>query len=855
MGVIRLQLQSDGLSENRINNLLRPEDRQNVKLAYDLLREIWRLPSLDSSSGKSVRFIENRAAMRFLGSLFRHLIFPYICTSLSLMEQLRHLSAAAHLLLALTRKTDAGARFMPTQLYIDLMLMIKNVFFCVAKTQVDCPDGNFWLILLGTDRLETLFGILRTMVGSDSNVDLLQLALRITGTTEVATILAKYPHWDSAPRRLKLPILSGDDIEIEQKQDHITPEHWIGDTAMSSPNFASVLQELSDEKAAGKDINILQPFGEDIIHAERAADDIDDSAEDYVEPGASATPADPLDPAPEPFREDAVAEDDTEQKYSPTFSLGGKEVYKGRWLNQIFRDYRNPHAGSRDRLKRVASLPRYMVQTETTYASIIRSDDHPDGPEITLDLPIISFVQCEEKYFVCIGEVTDLHHNDEHHTSLSTDLLLEPSTTVTFQLLHIHPALQSDDTTGKNDWIWKKGRGKTFSAPGRLVELIDPDVHVAEGQCTHLLFDSQDILAVGAMLFGRMTAADGPKIGTISRSHSFPYKNHDEKLCFLCEDPEVEREIARIGACAYCVPAVKVGTKIPDILNHNAAHILFNPAIKAEHQPCGLCLRPFPQCTFVLKGSSPEFQVDGKKSNCPAYTRFAYQKASISEPNNPSSNVPVPCPATGCRSVVWRYNLKAHFHSQHPGQAHAVYEDLATISATEKGLLKALWTRRHAKRLRNSKKSKAKKPIEDDVSERHKTSRAIRTNEEPDADDEPAAPREDDTWSRSYEPDTDNEAAVSQEDNTSSMDSDSEFPTELPELHDDDDEEIETTTPLLLVRNSQDDTNIQEAILESDQEANGLLPRAASLAIATLNSSCWSQESTEAQLQADIRGL
>ncbi|KAF7336983.1 hypothetical protein MVEN_02134800 [Mycena venus] len=362
MSVIRSQL------------LLRPNDHQDVKLAYDLLCEIWRLPRLDDVSGKSLRFIETQETLQMLGSFFRHLIFPYICTSLDLSDQLRHLSAAAHLLLALTCKTNAGAHFMPTQLYIDLMLMIKNVFFCIAKTQVDNPDGEFWLILLGTDHLEILFGILRTMVGSDSNVDLLQLALHVTGTTEVSTILALFPHWDSAPCRLKLPVLLENDIEIEQKQDHITPSSWKGNVAVKNvnlhttwimgrkdiegefPELGSVLNSLSDKRTAGDDINILQPFGEDIVHAERAADDIDDSTEDYFASGTSTSPS-PGQPPPEPFTEDAVAEDDIQQKHSPTFTLQGKGVYKARWLNQLFRDYKNPQAGSQDRLKHVANLP------------------------------------------------------------------------------------------------------------------------------------------------------------------------------------------------------------------------------------------------------------------------------------------------------------------------------------------------------------------------------------------------------------------------------------------------------------------------------------------------------------------
>ncbi|KAF8229958.1 hypothetical protein L208DRAFT_1284126, partial [Tricholoma matsutake] len=87
----------------------------------------------------------------------------------------------------------------PMQLYIDIMIMINNVYFCVAKTKADDLEGRFWIILLGTDCLEILYGILRSMVGNDANLDLLQLALCLTGTTEVSTILEKYPHWDQPP--------------------------------------------------------------------------------------------------------------------------------------------------------------------------------------------------------------------------------------------------------------------------------------------------------------------------------------------------------------------------------------------------------------------------------------------------------------------------------------------------------------------------------------------------------------------------------------------------------------------------------------------------------------------------------
>jgi hypothetical protein len=111
--------------------------------------------------------------------------------------------------------------------------MIKNAYFCVAKTKADNPNGNFWVVLLGTDRLEVLYGILCTMVGNNANLDILQLGLHLTGTTEVSTILAKYPHWDRALCCLKLPALSKDGLAVHDHIDHINPALWHSNVKVS----------------------------------------------------------------------------------------------------------------------------------------------------------------------------------------------------------------------------------------------------------------------------------------------------------------------------------------------------------------------------------------------------------------------------------------------------------------------------------------------------------------------------------------------------------------------------------------------------------------------------------------------
>ncbi|KAG6886090.1 hypothetical protein C0992_004688, partial [Termitomyces sp. T32_za158] len=178
--IIQIHLKCNGHSAEHIRSLFNPEDQQDVKLAFDLLKDIWLLPQAPDSQAPG--FVHAQAALCMLGGLLHHIVFPYICVDLTLSEQIEHLSAATHLTLALYRQAEK--EFLPTLLYVDLMIMIKNAIFCVAKAKVDDPDGSFWLMLLGTDRLETLFGILRTMIGSDANLDVLQLFERITSTTE-----------------------------------------------------------------------------------------------------------------------------------------------------------------------------------------------------------------------------------------------------------------------------------------------------------------------------------------------------------------------------------------------------------------------------------------------------------------------------------------------------------------------------------------------------------------------------------------------------------------------------------------------------------------------------------------------
>ncbi len=90
-------------------------------------------------------FSATQQALQLLGELFHHLILPFVQITLSLHEQLKHLSAAARLatFLFTLAFNNAHNRAMPSLTYCDIILMVKNIYFCIAKVKVHKPTGLF----------------------------------------------------------------------------------------------------------------------------------------------------------------------------------------------------------------------------------------------------------------------------------------------------------------------------------------------------------------------------------------------------------------------------------------------------------------------------------------------------------------------------------------------------------------------------------------------------------------------------------------------------------------------------------------------------------------------------------------
>ncbi|KAE9402392.1 hypothetical protein BT96DRAFT_956274 [Gymnopus androsaceus JB14] len=303
--VARAHLSDAGHSSVHLQSVFEPEDKQDVTLAYSLLSDIWSLSEIPEKSTPAFIF----------GKLCYHLIYLYICIDLSLTEQLNHLSTAAHLAFAL--------HFLPNQLYIDIMIMVKNKYF----------------------------------FGSDRNLDLLQAAECLTGTTEVSNILALHPDWDKSPYM----------TQVEDQVDHIKPQAWQGDLCVANVSLLSswktgcrmIEQEvpLTLQVLAKLDVcegcDILQPKGVLLVHAPLDANDIadlDDSLNlDSVPHQIDSAAQGQTTPGLQAFKDMVAGAAMPPEKVERTVSIDGSILSKSHALALAFKHLGS--ASSADHLK------------------------------------------------------------------------------------------------------------------------------------------------------------------------------------------------------------------------------------------------------------------------------------------------------------------------------------------------------------------------------------------------------------------------------------------------------------------------------------------------------------------------
>ncbi|KAE9404086.1 hypothetical protein BT96DRAFT_955688 [Gymnopus androsaceus JB14] len=479
--IFKQHLASDGYSPQHIQPLFDPEDEQDVKLAYSLLSNIWSLnPTVPE--GSRAGFAESCEAILIFGKLCRHLIYPYICVDLSLSKQLEHLSAAAHLAIGLYVHEGAGRKFLPNQLFLNIMIMIKNAYFVLVKQRLTCLNWNH---------------------------DLLQLVEHLVGTTEASNILAQYPQWNKSLCRLAAPLVHRDMLSVADKRGRQIIEE-------ECPFLIDILKKL--DTLSGCDI--LQPFGVPLIHAELTEDDWDDlmlRGSNSNSPSAmDEETADRLDG--HQMLEDMAAEamEPLAEKVECTVIVGSTSMSKSHALSLAFKHLGSP--SSTDRLKHVCEESCYHNK-ETEH--IINNTPH--STFIMTTEPIATLLQCDNHLFLCIGEIKNIRWDSKPAEQLQLDCLLEKLTSISFQLISIIPATSEDDSSLRKDWCSSSSLSYIFKVPGSLVLPINPKLSTQMKLNPVYLFESSELIWLVSSLHEKVSRHDLKGVPSITCSNNFPY--------------------------------------------------------------------------------------------------------------------------------------------------------------------------------------------------------------------------------------------------------------------------------------------------------------------------------------------
>ena len=141
--------------------------------------------------------------LKFMGK-YCNLINEVLIEKKSLGNHLVDISCLMHINFVCYRKN--GTKFLPGQNFTNQQRYHRSIFWSVATAMTEGVPYYF-LFLDSGDRLEELFGLLRTLSGGASGtgdgMDALQAAERINCVQEIAKIFALYPHLQKASKHLK----------------------------------------------------------------------------------------------------------------------------------------------------------------------------------------------------------------------------------------------------------------------------------------------------------------------------------------------------------------------------------------------------------------------------------------------------------------------------------------------------------------------------------------------------------------------------------------------------------------------------------------------------------------------------
>ncbi|KAG9119441.1 hypothetical protein FRC07_005533, partial [Ceratobasidium sp. 392] len=683
----------DDLSESRILSLFDGTDPQNVPKANTLLMSLYRASQLPAFTSCT-----HDKPFVLLGEVLGSFIHPFTTPTMTLDEQIASLAKCAHLIFALYRID--GTKFLTGQLVYDIQASIKNVIFCVAKTQLTDPALPFYLLQTGTNRLESRFGTYRTAT-SDRNGDVMQMCDQAAGAQHVDEIFSAHPNWNRAPYRLSVDGRSG--------VDHTNPSSWVGDVVVGNVDLHSSWLRGQSQAAAALVLAGV-PFQFDLPTLQAESPDIDlmrpldlacnsDLASDSDLAGTSSDASDNNYAALSGTDHSGLVDiehllpeitEDTSLQHPKKSWLLVEDtwVHLESAIRYLFSN--GGGAKSTDRLRRVRGLTRYLHSDTTGFNSVLGDYFHVS------DL-VATFLRADERVALAIARITSITGADGCALEAISEREFQlPGITLSGQVLELkddrgtwHWTEKYDSVTSSTTSAHRK-RLTGFDFDARLCRPVNPALTERNEERVWSFEQAQMAVLMDELWDICKQLSPEESIPVCKPNATFPYQSSDSAT-------EAVKRTARPtnGKCSHCGEVVSLSGKTSKMRVHIGKHLLAhrsgsasaNQGSSVDSSLCGFCGGSGTCYSWVERQhkSAKAVQV---RSNCPYREEFSYTAASKTSKTNPCTNRPIQCPLCPSDSrYIWSYGFRGHLvasHSSHtPPDVMSQYLEKYDPSSTE----------------------------------------------------------------------------------------------------------------------------------------------------------------------------
>ncbi|KAK7026492.1 hypothetical protein VNI00_015572 [Paramarasmius palmivorus] len=719
---ILFSLEELGMSRSRASRLLDPADKQNVPKATSLIQELLRVVNLNTEYLNPSQ-LRRRQNISFIAQMMGYFVNPFIEETYDLSQQIRSLSTFAHLAAAM--QVRHGSACLTGALYADTQSVIKNIIIMTARLQLIDEDLPFHIIHEGTDRLEGLFGDVRTQDHA-WNVDIEQLAQKLSVSAQIQSILERNPDLDRGHRRTSLKGVLG--------PDHTNPLSWTGDVRVGNVNLQQEWDagrvEAEQQLAKWLDIDInfndifdvpgtdmLRPAGawvgvrgctDDLRSERKEEDDVEETDEsvDFDESDDLPIGVDIDDfihvPDSDELRDGSAQKNTVPPAFTAerTLTIEGKAYLKGSVVAAL----------CSDPARKVTM--RTLRARGVTLEDLNKRSDALASPESSLEgIDLLktgdlgaALVRCRsDRVALAVFEIVGFRRRKEKtlHTSISMDELenTEKAPTVVGQILEMETALPEGENRTCWDWTGEFLRSDESKSglinrqklvvefPGPLVYPLTPTVisnHELRQKVTWSI-DHEQLLGIfnatkseiypdKADLLDNLSAL--PEVQTVSLPYEAP---QDLRLDFQIPDintPAIDAE--EIVSCPlHCNTRVA----LKNLRTHVGKHIIHglrkahsdSEGREVEVDPCGWCGLSQTCVTQLVDLKKGKVKIE---STCPyRHTKMRYNECKTFSADAPCTNVPMHCPIcpkslSGQPVTFWKYNATDHFLLNHvePGQ-------------------------------------------------------------------------------------------------------------------------------------------------------------------------------------------